>query len=70
MGDTLQQTCTLKKKAMNMLSFLSLKNCFHFKANASYYSECPEVMSKINNETYQYKDIITIVKAYNNCFRH
>ncbi len=37
------------------------------KTAANYFSDCSEVVSKINDGTYLRKDLITIVEEYNKC---
>uniref|UniRef100_UPI00404A03F8 hypothetical protein n=1 Tax=Gelidibacter sp. TaxID=2018083 RepID=UPI00404A03F8 len=37
------------------------------KTAANYFSDCPQVVSKINDETYVWKDLKTIVEEYNSC---
>lgn len=37
------------------------------KTAANYFSDCSQVVSKINDETYLWKDLKTIVEEYNSC---
>lgn len=37
------------------------------KTATSYFSDCPHIVSKINDETYLWKDLKAIVEEYNSC---